>query len=183
MVEKSKKAPADRPGRKKKSTPLLEYIDPLFFGKTYHCCWWEVCGLDKYQKSFLSGVLAGVILDIFDYISYFIQKLFHIKHITYPNYMAAALLQGKPARNVFEFLSGQFFHLVFTGCIGCVYIFILTSIREKNTAFKGWLIGGIGTWFFTFMIGVLYKIELFVAAEMNTVISNFITASIFGIAI
>lgn len=139
--------------------------------------------MDKYKISFLSGVLAGVILDVADYISFLIQKSFQIKHILYADYMTAALLQGKPSKNVFEFLCGQFFHLIFTGFIGCVYIFVLTAIREKNTIFKGWLISGIGVWFIAFLIGVLYKIELFVKVQMNTVLSDFFTASIFGIAL
>jgi hypothetical protein len=139
--------------------------------------------LDKYKISFLSGVLSGVILDILDYISFLIQNLFKLKHILYADYMIAALLQGKPPQNIFEFLSGQFFHLIFTGSIGCIYIFILTSIREKNTIFKGWLFGGNGVWFVAYMIGVLYKIELFIKAQINTVLSDFCTASIFGIAL
>lgn len=139
--------------------------------------------MDKYKISFLSGLLAGVILDVLDYLSFLIQKVFHIKHILYADYMVAALLQGKPPHNIFEFICGQFFHLVFTGAIGCVYILVLTFIHEKNTIFKGWLISGIGVWFITFTIGVLYKIELFVKAQMNTVLSDFITASIFGIVL
>jgi hypothetical protein len=137
--------------------------------------------MGKFKVAFLSGLVSGVLMDIFDYTIYLILKAFGIKHILYADYMVAALLQGKPSANAFEFISGQFFHLIFTGTIGCLYIYIITRLGEKNDLFKGWLIGGIGVWFVAFMIGVLYKIELYVAAEMLTVICDFFTASLYGI--
>lgn len=138
--------------------------------------------MDKYQIALISGILAGMILDVADALSFLIQKAVGLHHILFQDYMVAALLHGKPSQTVFEFICGQFFHLMFTGVIGCFYVVILAFIKEKNSVFKGWLIPGILVWFVTFMIGMLYRIELFVNAEINTVLSDFLTASIFGIA-
>lgn len=137
--------------------------------------------MDKYKIAFISGVLSGVIMDIVDLMSFLILKAMKITHYLYADYMVAALLQGERSQNTFELVSGQFFHFIFTGTIGCIYIFVLASIREKNSYFKGWLIGGIGVWFTAFMIGVLYDIKIFVQAEMPTVISDFTTASLYGL--
>lgn len=137
--------------------------------------------MDKYKVAFISGVLSGVIMDITDLIISLVLKAMKITHYLYADYMVAALLQGERAENTFELISGQFFHLIFTGAIGCIYIFALTFIKEKNSYFKGWLIGGIAIWFVAFMIGVLYEIKIFVKAEMPTVLSDFSTASLYGL--
>lgn len=139
--------------------------------------------MDKYQIAFISGTLAGILLDALDAASLVIQRAFGLRHILYLDYLAAMLLHGQPAQGVFEVVCAQFFHLMFTGAIGCVYIALLTLLKDKNSVFKGWLIAGVGIWFSAFMTGVLYRISLFVQAEMNSVLSDFITASIFGIAL
>lgn len=135
---------------------------------------------DKYVIGFIAGLLAVIPMDILDYSIYGLLKMLGYTHILYADYTAAAILQGQPSRNLFEFICGQIFHMVHCGLMGSLYIFILHLSKEGSTLFRGWLIGVI-TWFLAFLTGVMFKIDLFVEAQMHTVLSDLITSSIYGI--
>lgn len=137
---------------------------------------------DKYFVGFLAGLVAVIPMDVLDYLNYVILKTWGYKHILYADYASAALLQGHASKNLFEFMSGQLFHIIHCGMVGSLYVFMLYLTREPSNVFKGWLCGAL-TWFTAFLTGVYFRIELYVQAEMYTVLSDLLTSSLFGIVL
>jgi hypothetical protein len=70
--------------------------------------------------------------------------------------------------------------VVFTGFLSICFTYLVPAVTSKNLWLKGWLFG-ILSWFFIYAVFILYKMPDFGNRSVESVISYFITSSIYGI--
>lgn len=132
---------------------------------------------DRLTQGFISGLLAGIILNITDFISYFLN----IVEITYLDW-AGTILFGYQPESVYEYILSLVAQILFSGILGILFAYIIPFIKSKNIFFKG-LLFGLSVWFLIYAAGVVFDIQGLVIMHPDTVFSDIITVSIYGISL
>jgi hypothetical protein len=132
---------------------------------------------DRVTRGFISGLAGGVIMNILNLI--YVGFNNHNKDCRYFDW-AAVLLYGNKADSIAEIVIALIAQVVFTGFLSILFAFLIPLIHSKNLWFKGWLYG-ILCWFFIYAAFILFKIPEFGHRSVSTVISFFVTSSIYGI--
>jgi len=92
----------------------------------------------------------------------------------------AALILGYIPETLTEIVIGQIAHLIFAGSLGILLAFLMSLTTSKNYLFKGWLFGVI-VWFSVHVIINLSNFMLLRPIDVSTALSDFFTASIYGL--
>lgn len=133
---------------------------------------------DRLTRGFVAGVAAGIVMNIFSLI------VVYFNLTTQPFvYWAGSVVYGhNPPFTQGEIILALFAHLVFTGALGMIFIYLIPQVTSRNFLLKGWLFG-ILIWFVIYGIAHLFKLEVVIPTPLRTVASNFAGASIYGLTL
>lgn len=133
---------------------------------------------DRFVRGFIAGVIAGIAMNILNYILFYLLHFTSLRQLDY----AAIALFGHKATNLLEAIMGQVSQLFFSGALGVAFAYLITEINSKYSLFKG-LIFSISVWFTVFTTGLLFKVPHLVQPPTNTVLSNLLGATVYGLAL
>lgn len=133
---------------------------------------------DRFTFGFYSGVVAGLIMNALNLISYYVLNIATLRYI---DFMAIIIYGNKPM-NTFDSILALTIHLGFTGMCGVLYVYIVPLIRTQNHMFKG-ILFGLTIFLLTYSITFLFKVNDLIIIPPYTVASNVITASIYGLVL
>ena len=84
----------------------------------------------------VGGIIAGIAMNIVDYISYYIgfdrERLYN---------WAAIAIFGKLPNTIGEVISAQISQLFFSGLLGIIFSYYLLKLTSSNYLLKGWIYG------------------------------------------
>lgn len=132
---------------------------------------------DRFVRGFAAGVIAGVLMNIQNFIFYLVN-LTELRLLDY----AGIALFGHKATNVLEVVLGQLGQLFFSGTIGVVFVYLIREIDSSYSLFKGWFIS-VSVWFTVLTIGLLFKVPHLVQPPTQSVFSNLLGATIYGLTL
>lgn len=132
---------------------------------------------DRLVWGFLAGVIARIPALIFGLTAVSLQwTTLRWAHF------AAILVYGHNIRNLSENIFATLITFFFCGFLGANFIRLIPRISCGNYLFKGWFFGA-SFWLFAFVTMTLFKVPGFVSVPLNSIISNFIEASIWGLSL
>lgn len=133
---------------------------------------------DKLTRGFMAGTFGGIVMSI---LSYFSIKLdfAELHHIDWP----ALIIFGHQTTNTVETIFALLIQLIFTGSLGIIFTYLVAQLfTSANYLFKGWLFG-VMSWFTIYVIAFFTKIPELVPLDTGTAISDFISASVYGLVL
>jgi hypothetical protein len=131
---------------------------------------------DRLTRGFVAGLIGGLAMNLLNLLSVFV---FHFAKCLYLDW-AAAMLYGNKAASFIEGIIAIIAQVVFTGFLSIGFAHLIPAVTSRNLWIKGWLFG-ILSWFFIYAVFILYKVPEFGHRSVESVISNFVTASVYGI--
>lgn len=132
---------------------------------------------DKFTRGFLAGLIGGISMDIVDYIS----SIFNIVKVTYADW-AGYMLFGEKPRNILEITVGLIGHIFFCGILGVLFAYLIVAVKFKYLLFKAWIFG-LTIWTIMYSISVLAHLYDLSILYLDTVLSDMVTSSIFGLSL
>lgn len=133
---------------------------------------------DRFTLGFYSGVIAGLIMNALNLISYYVLNIATLRYLDF----MAILLYGNKPMNAFDSILALIVHLGFTGMLGVVYVYIVPLIGTQNQMLKG-LTFGLSVFFIAYLITTLFNMNGLTITPPYTAASNIITGSIYGLVL
>lgn len=130
---------------------------------------------DRLTKGFISGLIAGLIMDLVHVALYFLD----INELTFFDW-AGVIVLGHKAEGMSEFILGVGAQIFFAGALGIIFAYLIPTIGSKNIVLKGWIFG-LFSWFFLNAIAVLYHVKSLVPRHFPTAAVDVVSVSIYGI--
>ncbi|CUH95855.1 putative membrane protein [Propionispora sp. 2/2-37] len=132
--------------------------------------------MDLFTRGLTSGVLSGIILNIFSFIS----ESLGITTLPMATWTAIIIFGRTPPFSFSETIFAMLGNLMFTGLLGVVFAFLVPVITKEKLYLKGWFFSTV-VWFIIYAVTTLFKVEGTMSLELNTVVSNAVSASVFGV--
>lgn len=133
---------------------------------------------DRLARGFMAGVVGGVFMNILSYISLKL-KFANLHHSDWP----ALILFGHQPTNTAEAVFALLIQLIFVGFLGVIFTYLVDLLfTSTNYLFKGWLFG-VMSWFIIYSITFLAKIPELAPLDTGTVITDFISGSVYGLVL
>lgn len=132
---------------------------------------------DRFIRGFISGAVAGIPAMLLNQLTYFLN----LNSLTWTDF-AAIFIYGRLPTTRLEDIFGLLAVIFFTGLVGTFFVFIIVRISSRYYLFKSWIYG-LTIWFSAFAITKLFTIMELTIISFNTAVSNFFSASIWGITL
>lgn len=132
---------------------------------------------DRYVRGALAGVIGGVAMDVWSYISAALD-FGKIRFVDWSSVMIFGYLPVTKAEEILA-LVGQ---VIFSMLLGIVFVFMVPAISSRNLWFKG-MSYAFGVWFLILIITLLFNVKHLVPIYFATALSNFIGALIYGLVL
>ncbi|WP_312519415.1 hypothetical protein [Anaerospora sp.] len=133
---------------------------------------------DRFTRGFTAGIISGLAMNIYSWLA----GSMALTTLRMVDWAGLVLYGHRPPFDTTEFIVAQVAQLIYCGALGVFFAYFITWVKSRNIYFKGWLFSTM-TWFACYGIATLYKLEGTIPMPVKTVISNFIAAMIFGLAI
>ena len=144
---------------------------------TYMLKNFEVKSLDRTTAGFTAGIIGSLVMNSLNYISFYILGLASLRYWDW----TAIIFYGHRTTNIIGVIFAQIFQILLSGLLGIVFAFLISRILTgSNYIFKGWVFG-VFMWFFFYAVVFLFRVPELTIVPINTVISNFVTSSVYGI--
>lgn len=131
--------------------------------------------VDRVTAGFLSGILAAIAMNLIDWTGYLLG--FYNEQLLD---WASVILHGALPTSTFQIIWSQLGQIFFGGILGIIFAYVLLKLNSENIFLKGWLFGII-SWFSIYAISILFRLSYMNIHHLNTTISHFLSASVFGI--
>jgi hypothetical protein len=92
---------------------------------------------------------------------------------------ASIIVYGDLNRQIPELIFAQAFQLGFSAFWGIIYAYLLTKTSKHHYLFKG-IFYGTALWGAIYIVAMLYRVPELRYTSLQTAISNYISAAIFG---
>jgi thiamine transporter ThiT len=132
---------------------------------------------DRFTNGFIAGLLGGVVMGIMDLVLYFLG----VVQILFLDW-ASVLIFGYRFATLLEAAIGQIGQLFFSAVAGVLFAFLLSFTSSRYYLFKGWVYGLV-VWFGTYSMTLLFKVTPLIPIKPDTVISNMVMASVYGLVL
>lgn len=132
---------------------------------------------DRVYRGFVAGVIGGIIATILGHISYILG----INTLRGSDWTAILLYAHKPPFSIGEQLLALFILLGWCGAIGSIFAYFILRVTSNHILFKGWMLGTT-PYFVIYLLTTLFQIPGTVPVPFGTALSNYITTSIYAIA-
>lgn len=133
---------------------------------------------DRFVRGFYAGSLAGFIQDIWSFVSLAMGTT----SLRMADWAAIVIYGRGGPFSTPELLFGIIAHIVFSGFLGIVFVYLIPVITSRHFTLKG-LLFGWATWFAIYGISLLFKIEPTLNLPLMTPISDFTGAGIYGLVL
>jgi hypothetical protein len=131
---------------------------------------------DRLLRGALAGLIGGIWLIGWNLVSKF---LLYFAKMTWVESMSQ-LIMGHEVENAMDFIVSIGFQCIWNGFIGI--LFVRFVVREKEGSYLGRAIGLLFiTWFLLEAIGTMYHIKTLDLVQWQTVLSNWVGITGFGI--
>ncbi|MFZ5943146.1 MAG: hypothetical protein ACOYVD_03480 [Bacillota bacterium] len=132
---------------------------------------------DRFTKGFITGIMAGLVETPFGLISYMLDfgKLRFLD-------FAAIMIYGYKPENFWEALFAQIGYIMFSSLLGIVFVYLLLLITSANIFLKSWFFA-VAVWFFSYAVTLLFQVPELKEITFSSTISNYMSASIWGLAL
>lgn len=134
--------------------------------------------LDRFTAGLLSGTFGGILMNIWSFISYHPLNFEEHRFVDWTGVM----LYGQLPKTFLEVTVALLIHLLFVGFLGGIFALILPLLGSENYLLKGTTYA-VFLGFIFFAIPTLFREPTFVKTPVDTVISNLIGASIYGLTL
>lgn len=132
--------------------------------------------MDKFSVGLTSGVISGIGLNLFSFAS---EKA-GISKLPIASWTAIIIYGRTPPFSSGEIWFAALGNVFFAGFLGVVFSFLVPVITKERLYLKGWFFSII-IWFSIYAVTALFKVDGTLPLELNTVISNAVVSSIFGL--
>jgi len=133
--------------------------------------------LDRFKRGFVSGIIAGVPSHLINWGAYY----FNFSSVRWIDFMGSMTFGHKPS-TLAETLAATIIQYIYVGILGIVFAYLITKVNSKDYFLKA-TIFSLVVWFMSFMATQLFKLPEFRTITLNSTISNFIGAVIWGISL
>jgi len=131
---------------------------------------------DKLTRGFFAGILGGLAANIWSLFSGAIG----FTKLRFVDWSSIIIFAHTPPFTLGETAWAFFAQLLYTGILGILFVYLISKATTRNLLFKGWIFGE-AIWFFTYALTTLFKVEGTIPIALTTAISDFISASLFGL--
>lgn len=143
--------------------------------------WYGIVGViilhDRFTRGMVAGLLASVPAVAVDLTSYFL----HFSNLRYLDF-ASTMIFGNLPKIRWEAWFMFFVLIGFFGVLGSLFALLVPVIKSENLILKSVTFGGM-IWFLTYAVTALYKVPELQRIPLNNAISNFIGATVWGVAL
>lgn len=133
---------------------------------------------DRFSRGLVAGAIGGVVNNIAGFVSFNILNFTDLRFSDY----AAVMLFGRKSANIPELLFAALGQIAFSAFLGVIFVYLLRLITSRHLYLKAWFYS-ITVWFAVYALTVLFRVPALARIELNTAISNFIVASVYGIVL
>src|SRR5690554_3264512 len=132
---------------------------------------------DRITAGFLSGVAAGIAMNIIDWLG-IIAGLYQERLLDW----AAIMIYGRLPLTIVATVFAQLGQLFFAGFLGIIFAALLLKFTSGNYLLKGWLFGIIA-WFSIYAISSAIRLPALATHSVAAVIAHFLSASLYGLVL
>lgn len=132
---------------------------------------------DRTLRGFVAGVIGGVTATILGHLSYILG----INTLRATDWTSILLYAHEPPFSIGEQLLALFILIGWCGAIGSMFAFFILRVTKRHILFKGWMLGTT-PFFVIYLLTTLFRVQGTVPIPFSTALSNYITTSIFGVA-
>lgn len=129
---------------------------------------------DKFTNGFIAGLVGGTATAIVGLIAYLFKSTLSFVDIS------GIIVFGRIPNSFIEYIVALFIQLGFSAFFGIAFAYLIPVLSWKNYLVKGWFYGMV-IWFVIYGVMSLFQIKGLTNVPVQTVISNIIGASFFGI--
>jgi len=131
---------------------------------------------DRLYRGFVAGTIGGVVSNILSHLSYFLG----FTALRLSDWAAILIFGHVPPFSLGEQIFAVFVQIGWSGAVGSVFAYFLVWVTNRKILFKAWMLGTT-PFFVIYLLTALFQTPGTVPLPLNTVLSNYITSSIFGI--
>jgi hypothetical protein len=131
---------------------------------------------DRLYRGFVAGVIGGVVSNILSHLSYFLG----FTTLRLSDWAAILIFGHVPPFSLGEQIFAVFVQIGWSGAVGSVFAYFLVWVTNRKILFKAWMVGTT-PFFVIYLLTALFQTPGTVPLPLNTVLSNYITSSIFSI--
>ncbi|MCK8818070.1 hypothetical protein MWH28_11945 [Natroniella sulfidigena] len=132
---------------------------------------------DRFTRGLIAGVIAGLPSLLFNIGAYTLN----FTNLLWGDFMGVFLFGDRPV-GVAEVVFSSIAQALFLGGLGIIFVFLLPLISSQHYLLKS-SIYGLAIWFISFAIPFLFQLPKLADVELQTVISNFISGLLWGLAL
>lgn len=132
---------------------------------------------DRVVSGFISGLVAGVAMNVVDWIGYGLG-LYDERLLDW----AAVITIGRLPKNTVEVIFAQAEQIVFSGFLGILFACILPKIKSGNYMLKGWMYGVVANESI-YALGIAFKLPNLTIHTFYATVSHLISASVYGLVL
>jgi len=134
---------------------------------------------DRLTRGFIAGILSGILMNLESYTSYSLE----LNTLRYVDWTSIMMFGHIPPFEIGEIIWAQMSNLILAGVLGIIFVYLIPQVTSKNLLLKGWLYG-VFIWITIYAFDpILLEVEGITTTPLRTSISNFVGASIFGLAL
>ncbi len=130
---------------------------------------------DRFERGFMAGVSGGIIMNVWSFTAGY-MKFTDLRMVDWAGIM---FFGHTPPFTLIESVIAFFLQLGFSGVLGVIFAYLIPMLTSKSLHFKG-LVFGSAVWFFIYGITSIFRVPGTVPSSVGTVVSNLISALLFG---
>lgn len=132
---------------------------------------------DRVVTGFISGLVAGVAMNIIDWIGYFLE-LYDERLLDW----SAVVTYGRMPNNIEEVIFAQALQIFFSGFLGLLFAYIIPILRSGNYLLKGWVYGVVVNQSL-YALAIAFKLPDLTVHTFYATVSHIISASVYGLVL
>lgn len=130
---------------------------------------------DRFTRGFMAGIIAGVVANVW---SLFAGAM-GFTNLRTVDLIGVILYAYAPPFGTGEIIMALMGHLLVCSVIGVGFAYFVLQVTSRNIFLKGWIFS-VTVWFAIFAITTLFKIPGTVPLPLKTVLSSFVSTTIYG---
>lgn len=134
--------------------------------------------MDRVMKGVIAGVLGGIVMNIWSFISVYILKFSNLLYLDW----LSVMLYGHKPENSLEFFFSLFMQIVWSTLLAVIFAYLILLVTSKNHLIKG-VSYGIIMFLFHHAVAIMFKIPHLQNISSTTTVSESIGAAMWGLVL
>lgn len=131
---------------------------------------------DKYANGFISGLAGGLTAAATNLL---LILFFKFGNVMFGDF-AGVLVFGHLPKSFLENAMAYLAYFGFAGTLGVIFAYLIPILSSKYFLFKG-IHFGIGVWFFSYAITLLFKVPELMDISLKSAVTNFLASFVYGL--